>query len=587
MNRRQKLVQAQFLNDEEAVIKRLKTVYNKSLEDINGKVKELDSSIAVLQKAYESIDGDEIGALAASVLGKKVNTMTPEEAQETIKSMLQSKVYQKKYQTALKKQVDDIYDKMHDEEFKTVANYLDKCYESGFVGAMYDLNGQGIPLCFPLDQEAMVRAVQLDSKISQGLYTRLGEDVTVLKKKITAQVSRGIATGMSYQQVAQQLAGYTNIGFNNAVRIARTEGHRIQCQSGMDACYKAKEKGADVLKQWDAYLDSRTRESHAKLHGEVRELDERFSNGLRYPGDPTGRAAEVINCRCALLQRARWALDGGFTQMNGFTKEIESFSSPEEFAEFKEAFFSKENRQFMNYHEMLEERYETKDFGKLLDKMNTREYNHYTELMGKSPLYNGGNSKNILTNGGNDGIMSSKNDGFKLIKGKHTIEDDIGTPDVPMCNPKFLTGGIEYQNNCGYCTATYEMRRRGYDVIANPKNTILVDDWKKLFDGFEPMKVEWRSGMSYWGSIRAEILEKCGEGARGAIFVNFKGKRVGHFFSWEVENGVVRFVDGQSGITDASVHFKNAVTNSVICGRLDNLEPSDLIKEACKNRGGN
>jgi hypothetical protein len=28
-----------------------------------------------------------------------------------------------------------------------------------------------------------------------------------------------------------------------------------------------------------------------------------------FPSDPAGGAAEVINCRCALLQRARWALD--------------------------------------------------------------------------------------------------------------------------------------------------------------------------------------------------------------------------------------------------------------------------------------
>lgn len=28
-----------------------------------------------------------------------------------------------------------------------------------------------------------------------------------------------------------------------------------------------------------------------------------------YPGDPNGSASEVINCRCAMLTRARWALD--------------------------------------------------------------------------------------------------------------------------------------------------------------------------------------------------------------------------------------------------------------------------------------
>ena len=171
------------------------------------------------------------------------------------------------------------------------------------------LHGEGIPLIVPIDQEKVVRAVQVNSKISKGLYSRLGEDVDLLKRKITAQISRGVATGMSYSQMAQQLAGYTKTGYNNAVRITRTEGHRIQQESTMDACYAARERGADVVKQWDATMDANTRESHQMVDGEVRALDEKFSNGLMYPGDPSGSAAEVINCRCVLLQRAKWALD--------------------------------------------------------------------------------------------------------------------------------------------------------------------------------------------------------------------------------------------------------------------------------------
>lgn len=289
MNKRQRLVQEQFLNNEEAVIKRLKQVYGQSLKDITSKAQELQNQITGLQAVLDMVED------AAE--------------KDRLKSMIQSKVYQKQYQDALKKQINSILDNMQVEEFKTVSAYLQKCYEDGFIGTMFDLQGQGIPLCFPLDQEAMVRAVQLDSKISNGLYSRLGEDVTLLKKKITAQVSRGISTGMSFQQVAQQLAGYTNIGYNNAIRIARTEGHRIQVQSAMDACYKAKEKGADVVKQWDSTLDDSTRESHVAVDGEIRELDKPFSNGLMFPGDPSGGAAEVVNCRCALLQRAKWALD--------------------------------------------------------------------------------------------------------------------------------------------------------------------------------------------------------------------------------------------------------------------------------------
>lgn len=391
MNKRQKLVQEAFLDNEEAVIKSLKEIYNTSLEDITAKSK-------VLQ--------DEINSIAAQI------ELTDDEGEKAVlKSMEQSKIYQKQYQDALKKQINSVLDNMQVEEFKTVSDYLKTCYEDGFVGTMYDLQGQGIPLAFPLDQEAMVRAVQLDSKISEGLYTRLGEDVAVLKKKITAQVSRGISTGMTFKQVAQQLAGYTNIGFNNAVRIARTEGHRIQCQGTMDACYKAKDKGADIVKQWDSTLDAKTRESHVMVDGEVKELDEKFSNGLMFPGDPSGGAAEVCNCRCALLQRARWATQGGFTKMNNFTKQFESFESPEDYAEFKKAFFSKENRQYMDHVQEMEDKYKTKDFQKVLDKMDDKEYSKYSKLLDGNPLYN----KKSLTNNVKSSTIELQADINKMI----------------------------------------------------------------------------------------------------------------------------------------------------------------------------
>lgn len=320
MNKRQKLVQEAFLNNEEAVIRRLKSVYNQSLKDITAKTKELQDQINMLD-ALQGMTSD------------------PKELAR-LKSMEQSKIYQKQYQDALKKQVSSILDNMQVEEFKTVSEYLNKCYEEGFLGTMYDLQGQGIPLCFPMDQEAMVRAVQLDSKISDGLYSRLGEDVAVLKKKITSEVSRGISTGMTFSQVAQQLASYTNIGFNNAVRISRTEGHRIQVQSGMDACYKARENGAEVVKQWDASLDKRTRESHARVDGEIRELDEKFSNGLMFPGDPSGGASEVVNCRCALLQRARWALDDDELETLKERAEYFGLDKAENFEEFKKKYLN-------------------------------------------------------------------------------------------------------------------------------------------------------------------------------------------------------------------------------------------------------
>lgn len=333
MNRRQKLVQQQFLHNEKTVIKRLEYIYDQSLTDINKKIRELEFHIGDLTEEYDWLEDDD---------PKK----------EVIRSKIQSKIYQKQYQESLQDQVGGILKQMQSKQYLTIADYLDGCYEDSFIGSIFDLHGQGVPLLMPLDQTKMVRAVQLESKISKGLYTRLGEDVTTLKKRITAEVTRSIATGSSYAQCAQRLAGQTKIGYNKAVRIVRTEGHRIQTTAAMDVMHGAKERGADVLKQWDAALDDRTRESHVAVDGEIREVDEPFSNGLMFPGDPAGGAAEVVNCRCALLQRARWALkektdpdtgevtweDGQFTKWDGGGNKLVDFSGADDYNTFKKKY---------------------------------------------------------------------------------------------------------------------------------------------------------------------------------------------------------------------------------------------------------
>ena len=277
MNKFQKEVLQSQLNDEKYVIKLLKKVYEQARKDCEQKIRELSS-----RKDLEN---------------------------------LQSIIYQKQYQKALKKQLDGILDNLQSEEFTSIADYLQKCYENGYVGVMYDLHQQGIPIIMSINQEQVVKALETDSKLSNGLYDRLGEDVDYLKRSIRAELSRGIANGSTWNQMAVHIAKGMNSPFNksinNAIRITRTEGHRIQQRSALDAQFSAKAKGADVLKQWDSTLDNRTRPHHRRLDGQIRELEEDFEvDGLKVsaPGH-FGRASEDCNCRCCLLQRARWALD--------------------------------------------------------------------------------------------------------------------------------------------------------------------------------------------------------------------------------------------------------------------------------------
>ena len=329
MNKRQRLVQERFLDNEGEVLNRLETEYSRAYEDVASKIKNLQLQIDELTDEvdlWDAISGDD-------------------EDLEKIKSIIQSKTYQKQYQEALKKQIESPLKDLQERAFSTVSEYLEKCYEDSFIGTMYDLSGQNIPLILPIDQKAMVRAVQLNTKISNGLYSRLGEDVAELKKTIASEVSRGIANGASFERVAQQIqfrmtGTYQQKGgaLARAMTISRTEGHRIQCQGAMDACHKAKDSGADVVKQWDSTLDGVTRESHAMVDGEIRELGEKFSNGLMFPGDPSGGAAEVVNCRCALLQRARWALDEDELQTLKDRAAFLGFDKTDRFEEFKQKY---------------------------------------------------------------------------------------------------------------------------------------------------------------------------------------------------------------------------------------------------------
>lgn len=277
MNQRQKETQQVFLNNEKAVLKQLEGNYKDALNEINNR-------IAILQ-AREDAD-------------------------------LQHVIYQIDYQKALKAQVQTVLDQLHNNNFETVSEYLTKSYEDGFIGTMYDLQGQGIPLVFPIDEEQVAAAIQHETKLSESLYTRLGKDTKVLSKQIAGEISRGIASASMYSEISRNIAGYCGISKNKAMRIARTESHRIQCKATADAQRKAKEKGADVVKQWDASLDGKTRDTHRELDGQIRELDEPFEvQGMTamQPGD-FGDPAEDCNCRCALLQRARWALGNDYTK---------------------------------------------------------------------------------------------------------------------------------------------------------------------------------------------------------------------------------------------------------------------------------
>ena len=298
---------------------------NRQKELLKHQLKSEKEILSELKKIYES---------SLSEIDEKIQILLSDE-------LTQSKIYRIEYQKALKGQVSAILENLNNNQYESVSDYLKDCYEDGFIGTLYDLQGQGIPLIFPINQEEIVEAIILDSKISEGLYTKMGNNVSDLKKRISSEISRGISTASPYAEIARNIRSHANITVNQSMRIVRTEGNRIHNRSALDAALKAKARGADTVKVWDATLDGVTRPHHRQLDGQVRELEEDFEvDGLTACAPLNfGVAAEDCNCRCVLLTKPRWDLDGAFTKRNNETGELMYFDNVKDYYDFKQKYW--------------------------------------------------------------------------------------------------------------------------------------------------------------------------------------------------------------------------------------------------------
>lgn len=140
-----------------------------------------------------------------------------------------------------------------------------------------------------------------------------GLDVRWNRQQIQSVMLQGILQGESIPKLSKRLA--VTVGDKNkasAVRNARTMTTRAQNYGRLDSYKRATGLGIKMKKQWVATLDHRTRDSHVDVDGEIRNVDEVFSNGLDCPGG-MGPPEEVYNCRCTMI-----------AQLKGFENDITS-----------------------------------------------------------------------------------------------------------------------------------------------------------------------------------------------------------------------------------------------------------------------
>lgn len=168
--------------------------------------------------------------------------------------------------------------------------------------------GFGVNFGFGLyDSTTVVNLLRNDPQILPKWKIDEKKDYIWNYKKVNNAITQGIIQGERLDQITDRLA--TELcaqNMNTMKTFARTGMTQAQNAGRFQRQMDAKKLGINLVKEWMATLDGRTRDSHRHLDGEQIKVGDKwhpqkFSNGCRYPGDPEGPAREVYNCRCTLV----------------------------------------------------------------------------------------------------------------------------------------------------------------------------------------------------------------------------------------------------------------------------------------------
>ena len=166
--------------------------------------------------------------------------------------------------------------------------------------------------------------------LADRLEKKRGEIIYGIKQSVGVGLSQGDRYDTMTRRIAETLAGADGAGgyYGKAVRIARTEAHRVREAGNSDAAAALQEKAAlagyQMLKRWNTMKDERVRPNrryktkkgwksgkpgfynHAAMDGVEIPLNEDFKLPSGASGPAPGKmgvAGEDINCRCFLTYK--------------------------------------------------------------------------------------------------------------------------------------------------------------------------------------------------------------------------------------------------------------------------------------------
>jgi hypothetical protein len=151
-----------------------------------------------------------------------------------------------------------------------------------------------------IDEQAVRRLALRRPQLLPTVSHNTAKTTSWVEQKLRHEITAGIIRGESVDELAARFESVTKLPRAACVTNARTAINGARNGGRQESLDRADAAGLLVEKMWRSTLDYRTRDSHQHLDGEKVDVDDRFSNGLLYPGDMRGRPEELYNCRCSL-----------------------------------------------------------------------------------------------------------------------------------------------------------------------------------------------------------------------------------------------------------------------------------------------
>jgi hypothetical protein len=182
---------------------------------------------------------------------------------------------------------------------KEVLPYFGGIFHDGAEAAADQVAGIGVVVPAP-DREFLDAAAVRHLSSVRDQFFGVGEQAWEAAR---GELLAGFREGEGIDELRRRVQGATGEARSRAEAIARTN---VIGAANMGAAARVDQMGdaAPPFKQWLSTMDARTRPTHVRADGQVVPRQQSFDVGgarLRVPGDPSGPAHEVINCRCTTL----------------------------------------------------------------------------------------------------------------------------------------------------------------------------------------------------------------------------------------------------------------------------------------------